>query len=238
MGLSPFSFCLLGHLYRIIDLAHNLNMKTFSNNQLERYPLYLRLLSDLRDKGETVVSSPYIAAKLGFSEELVRKDLQAVCVESGRPRKGRSIDDTISDLEAFLGYSEPMRAILVGAGSLGGALLRFPGFESSGLFIEAAFDSSPDHYGKQIAGKEVYPMDELSNYIKRHNIKLAVLTVPSFAAQEVAEILAKAGIEGIWNFAPVALEISPKVTVENINLASSLAVLGHRMKERRNKHHG
>lgn len=213
-------------------------MKTFSDNQLGRYPVYLRLFKELLEEGTLVVSSPYLAAKLGYSEELIRKDLQAVCRESGRPRKGRSVIDTIADLEQFLGYSKPETAILVGAGNLGGALLRFPGFAQHGLNIDAAFDASYALSGKQIAGKNVYSMAVLPGYIKERGIKIAVLTVPGDAAQEVADTLVKAGIEAIWNFAPLTLDVPSDVTVENIDLASSLAVLCHRMQEKRGKNHG
>lgn len=213
-------------------------MKEFSDHQLQRYPVYLRFFRSLREEGMRIVSSPYIAARLGYSEELVRKDLQAICFVQGKPKKGRSVEETIADLEQFLGYSKPETAILVGAGSLGGALLRFPGFLDIGLNIEAAFDASYELSGKQIAGKNVYNMAVLPGYIKERGIKLAILTVPSDAAKQVAEILIKAGVEGIWNFAPVSLDVPPYVTVENVNLSSSLAVLGHRMKEKRKKNNG
>ena len=213
-------------------------MKPFSNNQLERYPIYLKLFKDLEAKGEVIVSSPYIAEKLGFSEELVRKDLQAVCTIYGRPRRGRNIADTIEDIEKFLGYSKPEPAILVGAGNLGGALLRFPGFTEAGLNIEAAFDSSYELAGRQIAGKNVYGMALLPHYVRDRGIKVAVLTVPAEAAQGVADLLMKNGIEAIWNFAPTSLEVGPEVILVNSNLASSLAVLSHRLREKREKNNG
>ena len=185
-----------------------------------------------------VVSSPFIAAKLGYSEELVRKDLQAICLKQGRPRKGRLISEVIADLEEFLGYHQVENAILVGAGSLGGALLRYPGFSAMGLHIEAAFDASYELSGKQIAGKNVYPMAFLPSYVKERDIKLAVLTVPSEVAQATTDTLVKAGILGIWNFAPITIEAPEDVVVENMDLSSSLAVLRYRCQEKKEKNNG
>ena len=210
-------------------------MKGFSDNQLERYPIYLRFFRKLEEEGEVIVSSPFIAAKLGYSEELVRKDLQAICQEKGRPRKGRSVEETIADLERFLSYKAPENAVLIGAGNLGSALLRYSGFAEIGLNIEAAFDASYALNGKQIAGKNVYPMAVLPGYIKERGIKLAILTVPASVAQSIAETIVKAGIEGIWNFAPIALELPSDIIVENVELSSSLSVLTHRIKEKREK---
>ena len=213
-------------------------MKSFSKNQLERYPLYLRFFRELEEQGIEVASSSALAARLGISEELVRKDLQAVCSNKGCPRKGRKVQDAIADLERFLGYAKPEHAILVGAGNLGGALLRFPGFAQSGLSIDAAFDASYQVSGKQIAGKNVYPMSALPSYIKQKKTKLAILAVPGDAAQKVADALIENGIVGIWNFAPVHLEIPKGIVVENVDLSSSLAVLFHHMKEIGGSYHG
>ncbi|MBQ9458229.1 MAG: redox-sensing transcriptional repressor Rex [Bacilli bacterium] len=212
-------------------------MKPFSKNQLERYPLYLRYFKELQEQGFQLAPSPAIASRLGISEELVRKDLQAVCKEKGRPRKGRDVASTIAALERFLGYGKPEHAILIGVGNLGGALLHFGGFADSGLCFDAAFDASYQVSGKQIAGKNVYPMSALPSYIKAKKVRLAVITVPSEAAQSVATLLVENGIVGIWNFAPVTLKVPKSVVVENVDLSSSLAVLFHHMKEQGGPNH-
>ena len=98
-------------------------MKQHSKNQLQRYPIYLKLFRSLIEKGEETVSSPQIAKELGYSEEQIRKDLQAVSDEPGRPKKGRDLHKLVDTLENFLGYRENVKAVLIGAGHLGNALL-------------------------------------------------------------------------------------------------------------------
>ena len=196
------------------------NMKTYSLNQLGRYPIYLKLLKELHEGGVEIVSSPLIASRLGYSEEQVRKDLQNVSSEAGRPKKGRDIKLLIEDIETFLGYRDSTSAILIGVGHLGSALLNFPAFSEMGLEILAGFDSDPSLLWKRVGGKEIFP---------RLNAHIAILTVPAKVAQEVALLAVDGGAKAIWNFAPAHLDLPPDIVVENVNLASSLAVLSHRL---------
>ena len=204
-------------------------MKTYSMNQLERYPVYLKFFKELQENGEETVSSPRIAAKLGYSEEQVRKDLQNVSLEPGRPKKGRSIRQLIEDIETFLGYRDSSNAVLIGVGHMGGALLNFPAFEEMGLKILAGFDSNPEKIGTKVGSKEVYPLSRLEEMIHTLNAKIAIICVPAPFAQEVAEHAISAGAKALWNFAPTHLDVPESIVVENVNLASSLAVLSHRL---------
>ncbi len=201
----------------------------FSNNQLGRYPIYLKYFKELLSEGVEFVSSPRIAAKLGYSEEQVRKDLQAVSLEAGRPKKGRSVKQLVEDLESFLGYHEAASAVLIGCGHLGGALLNFPAFEEMGLQILAGFDSNPELVNKTLGGKMVFPVDRLPELMGQLKANIAILTVPASYAQGVCDLAIASGAKAIWNFAPVQLEVKEGVVVENVNLASSLAVLSHRL---------
>ena len=204
-------------------------MKTYSMNQLERYPIYLKYFKELRDQGIEIVSSPKIAAKLGYSEEQVRKDLQNVSLEPGRPKKGRSVAQLIEDLETFLGYRERTVAVVMGGGHLGSALLNFPAFSEMGLSLQAGFDNDPAKIGTNVGGKPVYSMDRLGEVMRDIGARVAILTVPSPVAEEAANRAIEGGAEAIWNFAPAHLDVPEGVVVENVNLASSLAVLTHRM---------
>ena len=125
-------------------------MKSFSKNQLQRYPIYLKFFKQLAEQGVESISSPKIAKELGYSEEQIRKDLQAVSDEPGRPKKGRDLHKLIETLESFLGYRDSTTAVLIGAGHLGGALLNYPNFNEMGLSIIAAFDVDPVKIGAKI----------------------------------------------------------------------------------------
>lgn len=210
-------------------------MKPISKNQLERFPLYLKYLISLQDEGEEYITSGNIANKFNLNEELVKKDLQCVSTSSGIPKKGREIVSLIKDLSDFLGYHNVTDAILIGVGHLGTAFLNYDGFNSFGLNILAGFDVNPDVVGTTINGKPVFPMDKLENLIQRMKIKIAIITVPADFANEIGERLVKAGIEAIWNFAPIHIDATNEIVVENVNLASSLAKLSHKLKTKLEK---
>jgi redox-sensing transcriptional repressor len=204
-------------------------MKSFSKNQLQRYPIYLKYFKSLADQGVEDISSPKIAKELGYSEEQIRKDLQAVSDEAGRPKKGRNIHKLIETLEGFLGYRDSTTAVIIGCGHLGGALLNYPNFDEMGLSIIAGFDVDPQKIGTTIGGKEIFPLEKLANLLPRLNAHIAIVTVPVASAQEVVDTAVASGALAIWNFAPTHINVPSNIVVENVNLASSLAVLSHRL---------
>ena len=139
----------------------------------------------------------------------------------------------IADIEKFLGYDRVSEAILIGAGGLGKAFLRYEGFKSNGLNIVAAFESNPELVGKQIAGKPVLAMEQLKEFVADHNVRIGIITVPKSAAQDVLDRLVEAGIKGVWNFAPVSLRAPKEVVLKTEDLAASLAILAGKLYERR-----
>jgi redox-sensing transcriptional repressor len=210
-------------------------MKSFSKNQLQRYPIYLKYFKSLAEQGVEDISSPKIAKELGYSEEQIRKDLQAVSDDAGRPKKGRNIHKLIETLEGFLGYRDSTTAVLVGVGHLGSALMNYPNFNEMGLSIIAGFDVDPMKIGSTIGGKEVFPLEKLPNLLPRLNAHIVIITVPASAAQEVVDTAVSSGALAIWNFAPTHINVPASVVVENVNLASSLAVLSHRLNTQMSK---
>jgi len=170
-----------------------------------------------------------LAEDLGFSSILVRKDLALTGLE-GRPKYGFSIDPLIGAIEECLGWNNRTDAILVGAGNLGTALMGYSGFSQYDLKITAVFDSDPAKVEEGVNGSPVFSMDKLDDFIRRTHISMAVLTVPAESAQRTAEQLEKAGVKGIWNFAPIKLKLSDEVVVQRVDLASSFAELSSRLK--------
>ena len=116
--------------------------------------------------------------------------------------------------------------MLVGAGHLGAALVRYQGFAREGFEVVGAFDLEPKKR-PQIGGVSVYPMSQLREFIRTKIVKVAILTVPGTAAQEVANELVAAGIQAILNFAPQILQVPDGVVVNNVDLAIELENLGY-----------
>ena len=193
---------------------------------IRRYPIYLRCIREMTAAGELHISSAVVAEKLGLDPVLTRKDL-AMAGVPGKPRRGYPAKKLQDALNHALGWDNTTDAVLIGAGSLGNALLGYSGFEEQNLSIIVAFDSNPGLLGLALHGVKVRPMEDLPRFVKRMKIKLGILTVPNAAAQSCADQLVAAGIRGIWNFSSVQLEVPQGIVVQNVDLAQSLALLSH-----------
>jgi redox-sensing transcriptional repressor len=84
------------------------------------------------------------------------------------------------------------------------------------------FDNNPNKVGQKVNDLEIYSMDSMVEKIKQEKIKVAMLTVPASAAQEVAEQLVKAGVKAILNYAPIHLNVPKDVKVQHIDPATHL----------------
>lgn len=202
--------------------------KTAGVPTLKRLPLYLRLLRRMKENGEEYASGTVVAKELGLDPIVVRKDL-AITGAVGRPRLGFPMDEIIDAIEEFLGWTNTSDAILVGAGSLGRALLGYQGFEQHGLRIAEAFDSNPEIIGQTVHGKTIHNIDEMPAIVKSTHVQIGILTVTASVAQQVADTMIENGIRAIWNFTPTSLSVPEHVILQREELASSLAVLSHRL---------
>ena len=204
---------------------------SISRQALQRMPYYLQTLRAARDAGAEIISAPTVAAQLGLNEVQVRKDFASVSNTAGKPKTGFQTNELIAAIESCLGYDNSNDAVLVGAGSLGRALLSYRGFEEYGLSIVAAFDVDPNLTGGEISGKQVLPMDKLAGICRNMNIHIGIITVPASQAQSVCDSLVESGVLAIWNFAPVHLNTPEGILVQNENMAASLAVLSKHLSE-------
>jgi redox-sensing transcriptional repressor len=201
---------------------------------VKRLPAYLQMLRVLQGEGNEYVSGTVLAETHNLEPVIVRKDLAVTGIQ-GKARLGFKIGDLIVAIEKFLGWDQQTKAVLVGVGNLGTALLGYTGFESLGLRIAGAFDSDPKKIGSWVQGRKVQPLERLISFSHRGKIALGVLTVPSPAAQASADLLVRAGIRGIWNFTPVKLQVPEGVIVQKEDLAEGLAVLSHRLRHQGTK---
>jgi redox-sensing transcriptional repressor len=183
-------------------------------------PRYLRILKKERDNGLQYISSTLIAKELNLTSIQVRKDLAIVSKCDGKPGMGFEITELISDLEEFLGLNHVRKAVIVGAGRLGQALVNFRGFENN-IDISIMFDNDK----RKCNGKNIFHIEEMQEYIKNEKIEIAIITVPENVAQDVCDLLTESGIKAIWNFALIHLKTPKDVVVKNEDLSGSLAVL-------------
>ena len=191
-----------------------------------RLSVYFRSLQRLKTNGIRTVSSEALAKAAGVKPTQLRKDL-TYFGQFGTRGLGYDVEQLSRVITDELGAKGLQPVVLVGVGNLGLALLSYRGFEKEGFEIIGAFDSDAGrHRGKQ-SGVPIYEMDKLAPLVRQRNVKMAILTVPATAAQEVANILVQCGISGILNFSPLVPEVPESVVVNNVNLAIELENLSY-----------
>jgi len=195
---------------------------------LRRLPLYYRLLKQLRDGGRTGISCTMIGTELKLDPTQIRKDIEMTGTV-GRPKVGYDLNELLCAIERFLGWDTTTEAFLVGAGSLGEALMGYPGFAECGLNIVAAFDVDPNKCHRVIHGKHVRHISKLPNLMRRMRVRFGIITVPASEAQHAADLLVEGGVLAIWNFAPAKIQVPERIIVTNEDLYCSLAVLSQKM---------
>ncbi len=191
---------------------------------VSRLSLYLRELQRLVASGQQTISSSQLGALLGFSDAQVRKDL-GFFGQFGYPGVGYRCDELIRAMQDILGTNHSWNVAMVGVGNLGQALLGYRGFGRQNFAIAAAFDADPTKVGQTVQGLRIQPLEELAATIREQGIRLGMIVVPADRAQEAADRLVAAGIEGIVNFAPVTLALPPHVQNVGVDLAIELEQL-------------
>jgi len=193
---------------------------------LYRLSIYLRCLEELGTDGVETVSSDELAEKAGVKSTQLRKDLGHVG-QFGTRGLGYNVRTLDEALSGVMGQKHLQPVILVGLGNLGAALLHYGGFRKEGFEIIAAFDADPEavsHRAEDI-GVPVRDAEELGQYVRLHEVKMAILAVPQAVAQDVADTLVAAGLEAILNFSPTVLRVPDNVIVNHVDLAAELESL-------------
>lgn len=201
---------------------------------VSRISLYLRELQRLEAAGRATVSSGQLGTLLGFSDAQVRKDL-GFFGQFGYPGVGYRCDELIRAMRDILGTNQAWPVVMVGVGNLGQALLGYRGFGRQNFSIEAAFDADPAKIGQLVQGLRIQPLDELAATVAEQGIRLGMLVVPANRAQEAADALVAAGVEGIVNFAPVTLTLPAGVQQVAVDLAIELEQLSFAVTSRLSK---
>ena len=193
------------------------------DESIRRLPAYLRALVYFSKAGKANISSGQLADFLHVNASQVRKDFSYFGY-FGTRGKGYDDEKLIRQSRSVLKLKDGHKAVLVGAGNLGKALMQYSGFAIYGFDIAAVFDADPQKIGKTIGGRTVQDVAELKS-IKGNGITLGIVTVPFSAAQQVADALVEAGVTGILNFAPVHLNVPRRVKVITIDIAMELGRL-------------
>lgn len=195
---------------------------------LRRLPWYLAYLKMLDLKHQEHVSSTQIAKSLNVDASQIAKDLSFLNIK-GKTRIGYEVHPLTRALTEFLGFKHRHNAFLIGAGSLGSALMRDLGLMQFGLNIVAAFDIDPHIIGSAVGDIPIYDLAQLAQQQHSSGVSIAIVAVPPESAQDVANTLVDSNIKAIWNFTPFRIKVPRHVVVQNTSIYSDLALMYNNM---------
>jgi redox-sensing transcriptional repressor len=178
-----------------------------------RLPVYLRALQQLSEKGVMTTSSQELGEIIGISAAQIRKDISQFG-EFGKQGTGYSIPFLIERLRDILKVDRVWEVVIVGMGDIGHALARYNGFANRGFHINMVFDNDPQKIGQKVGDYEIFDIATLPEKVKQNKIKVAMLTAPAPVAQDITDLLVKAGIKAILNYAPISLNVPPGIRVQ------------------------
>jgi redox-sensing transcriptional repressor len=186
-----------------------------------RLSIYHRCLHRLEENLIETVSSSTLAKAAGVNPAQLRRDLGYLGT-FGTRGLGYPVVELAEAIREVLGREHLQPVILVGVGNLGAALLRYDGFQKEGFEVVSAFDAVPEAVVLRGIDVPIHHVDEMPGFVEKNEVKLAVLSVPAEHAQEVANNLVEAGVQGILNFSPTVLQVPGTVTVNSVDLALEL----------------
>ena len=189
-------------------------MPKISEKTIERLILYRRIILGLKPFEKTHVFSHELSNLTGSTSAQIRRDLMVIGY-SGSPIKGYDLDQLILSINDFIDASTKQNVAIIGLGKVGRAILNYFQGRRPKLQIKAAFDIDQNKIDTEFNNCICYNIDELEKYLKKYQIKVAILAIPVNEAQQIAERLTNAGIKGILNYTPTNLHLSDGIYIEN-----------------------
>lgn len=200
-----------------------------SMSVVRRLPRYYRFLYDLKENGVTRISSRELAGRMGLTASQIRQDLNCFG-EFGQQGYGYSVEQLYKELYRILGIGITKKAVLLGGGNLGHAMINHMNFHTKGVELVGVFDDAPALIGTTIQGITVQASKELERVCKEQQPCLAILCIPKEAAPELVKRLIDCGVSAFWNFSHYDIAFHhPNTLVENVHLGDSLMTLSFQM---------
>jgi redox-sensing transcriptional repressor len=186
-----------------------------------RLSRYLQVLTQARKMGKQTISSQELADYTHVNSTQIRRDLSGFG-KFGKRGVGYNVDSLVAQIRKILRTSGQHNIALFGAGHLGTAIATSDIFADHGFRVVAVFDADPGKVGTEIGPLTVRSLSELRDAVFDEEIVVAVLAVPSAAAQELADELADAGVKIIFNYSDALIHVPPEVTVHTSSPAVDL----------------
>ncbi len=204
-----------------------------SKATIDRLPLYFRTLRLAQDEGIDIISSEELGRRLGITPEQIRKDL-TFFGQFGKKGVGYYVNELKRNVGDILGLNNHWNIAVIGIGHLGAALANYQNFISLGFRLAALFDRDPSIIGSTVNHVKVDDIRDLPAIVKERNIHIGVIAVPASFAQEVADLLVEAEVKGIWNFAPIKMQVPESMHIVNEDLSVGLSRLSYHISRQMN----
>jgi redox-sensing transcriptional repressor len=186
-----------------------------------RLSRYLQVLTQARKMGKHTISSQELADYTHVNSTQIRRDLSGFG-KFGKRGVGYNVESLVGQIRKILRTSGQHNIALFGAGHLGTAIATSDIFADHGFRVVAVFDTDPSKIGIEIGPMTVRDKGELRDAVDDEDIVVAVLAVPSAAAQQLADELADAGVKIIFNYSEALIHVPPEVTVHTSSPAVDL----------------
>ncbi len=202
-----------------------------SEKTIRRLSHYARCLRMAGLRGENIVTSQQLADNCGISSAAVRRDLSTYG-EFGKQGSGYRVSDLLSNIEEILGTVDPPEVIIVGAGSIGCALLA-SGLEGTGGYTYTGiYDNDPEKAGKKCSGVEILPVSSIPHQPEGSSETIAVIAVSRGQGQNVLDMLVEKGFKAILSFNLEPLQSPEGVSLRYVEVSTELDVLTHSMRRK------
>jgi redox-sensing transcriptional repressor len=186
-----------------------------------RLARYLQVLTQAKKEGKETVSSQELSDWTHVNSTQIRRDLSGFG-KFGKRGVGYNVDSLVSQIRKILRTAGQHNIALFGAGHLGKAIASSDIFADHGFRVVAIFDANPKKVGQKVGQQTVRAVDGLRQTVLDEDIVVAVLAVPTAAAQPLADELVDAGVKIIFNYSEALLQVPPEVTVHTSSPAVDL----------------
>lgn len=204
--------------------------KDISMAVIKRLPKYYRHLAELLRNDVDRISSKELSEKIGFTASQIRQDFN--CFGGfGQQGYGYNVKELYNEISKILGLDKRYSTVIIGAGNIGQAIANYTRFDKFGFDLKGIFDVNPKLIGMRMKDIEISDIDNLESFLKENKIDIGILCVPHAQAQKVSDTLVDNGVKGIWNFAPVDINVPETVSTENVHLSESLLTLVYLMND-------
>ncbi len=205
-------------------------LRTLPEKTVERLSEYRRTLLRCLEEGKTHIYSHELAKLHNITAVQVRRDIMFIAYTSPQ-RKGYDIRELAKVIGKIIDPRDAFNLAVVGWGNLGKAITVYFAGKRPRLNLVAAFDIDPKKIGSSATGIQCYSIDRLREITGSENITIAILTVPSDVAQDMAKALVAAGIKGILNFTSVPLNLPDYIYLEDYDIITSLEKVAYYVKK-------